>query len=441
MVLLTLVFVYQYSWDWNYFWAGVSGTLFYMFFSEINLVYHTWHGVSFRQEAKKTWTVWLGVVAGLLLLAYATKSSGLFSRRVILTWFTITPFFLLLARFGKRFLDMAVREQRKTINKAAILGAGDRGKRFAKILLNSQWIQVEIVGFYDQIKTDGTIPFSEFSIKIEGGIEELVRDARSHRFHDLYIALPPRAEKQIKELINRLSDTGVSIYLVPDFFISSFLPFRLINLGGMPVINIIENPFNGINKILKWTEDILLGILFLLVSAFPMVLIALAIKCTSPGPVLYKQRRFGLQGEEIIIWKFRTMVQCEDDPDFKQAQRNDPRITPLGALLRRTSLDELPQLFNVFQGKMSLVGPRPHPIPLEKHHRKIVEGYLLRQKVKPGITGLAQVNGWRGETDTQEKMERRIDHDLEYIHNWTLGLDLKIIFLTILKGWRGEDTY
>jgi putative colanic acid biosysnthesis UDP-glucose lipid carrier transferase len=143
----------------------------------------------------------------------------------------------------------------------------------------------------------------------------------------------------------------------------------------------------------------------------------------------------------MMVWKFRTMRYCESEKDFKQAHRNDLRVTPLGTFLRRTSLDELPQLFNVIQGKMSLVGPRPHPIPLDEHHLKVVEGYLLRQKVKPGITGLAQVNGWRGETDTLEKMERRIDYDLEYIHNWSLGLDLKIIFLTILKGWRGENAY
>jgi putative colanic acid biosynthesis UDP-glucose lipid carrier transferase len=197
------------------------------------------------------------------------------------------------------------------------------------------------------------------------------------------------------------------------------------------VVSIFETPFMGTEGWLKRFEDIVLGTLAVLVAAIPMAIVAIGIKLTSKGPVLFKQRRYGLHGEVIDVYKFRSMTVSEDGTNVRQATANDSRITPFGAFLRRSSLDELPQLFHVVTGSMSLVGPRPHAVAHNEAYRKHIYGYMLRHKVKPGLTGWAQVNGWRGETDTLEKMEKRIEHDLEYIRRWNLLLDIKIVFLTI----------
>ena len=219
--------------------------------------------------------------------------------------------------------------------------------------------------------------------------------------------------------------------MVADFFVFDLLHARWTSLGEIPVVSIFETPFMGTEGWLKRFEDIVLGTLAVLVAAIPMAIVAIGIKLTSKGPVLFKQRRYGLHGEVIDVYKFRSMTVSEDGTNVRQATANDSRITPFGAFLRRTSLDELPQLFHVVTGSMSLVGPRPHAVAHNEAYRKHIYGYMLRHKVKPGLTGWAQVNGWRGETDTLEKMEKRIEHDLEYIRRWNLLLDIKIVFLTI----------
>jgi putative colanic acid biosynthesis UDP-glucose lipid carrier transferase len=215
----------------------------------------------------------------------------------------------------------------------------------------------------------------------------------------------------------------------------------LSNLGEFPVVSIHETPFNGVDGWIKRLEDIVLSTLILSLISIPMLIIALGVKLSSSGPVFYKQNRYGLRGNRIEVWKFRTMTACEDDAEVRQVQQSDVRVTPLGAFLRRTSLDELPQFINVLQGRMSIVGPRPHAVIHNEEYRKLISGYMLRHKVRPGITGLAQVNGWRGETDTLDKMEKRIEYDLAYIKNWSLLLDVKIILLTLFKGFSGKNVY
>jgi putative colanic acid biosynthesis UDP-glucose lipid carrier transferase len=209
----------------------------------------------------------------------------------------------------------------------------------------------------------------------------------------------------------------------------------------MPVVSIFESPFQGLSGWVKRLEDIALSIVILSLIAVPMLFIALAVKVTSKGPVFFVQRRYGLGGRPISVLKFRTMRVAEDGGTIKQAQRNDPRVTPLGAFLRRTSLDELPQFLNVLAGSMSVVGPRPHAVAHNELYRSQIHGYMLRHKVKPGITGWAQVNGWRGETDTVEKMQRRIEHDLYYINNWSFLWDMKIIFLTLFGSRVRENAF
>ena len=242
-------------------------------------------------------------------------------------------------------------------------------------------------------------------------------------------------------MLNQLADTTASVYIVPDSYIHNLLHARWYSMNGIPVASVFESPFYSVDGWLKRFEDIVITCIILALIAPVMLAIALAVRLTSPGPVIFKQRRYGLNGEVIEVWKFRSMAVCEDDLNIPQAKRFDPRITPLGGFLRRTSLDELPQFINVLQGRMSIVGPRPHAVAHNEEYRKLVYGYMLRHKVKPGITGLAQVHGWRGETDTLGKMEMRVKYDLEYINSWSIWLDIKIIFLTIFKGFTGKSAY
>ncbi|EJG9791163.1 undecaprenyl-phosphate glucose phosphotransferase, partial [Klebsiella pneumoniae] len=245
----------------------------------------------------------------------------------------------------------------------------------------------------------------------------------------------------IRQFLNEFSDTTVDVFLVPDLFSYSAHISQLRMFGNIQTISIFTSPFDGEGAVLKRIEDIILGLFFTLLSLPAMLIVAIGIKLTSPGPVLFKQNRYGLNGKQIQVWKFRTMRVMENSAVVTQATRNDPRITKFGAFLRKTSLDELPQFINVLQGRMSIVGPRPHAVAHNEQYRVLVENYMIRHKVKPGITGLAQINGFRGETDTLDKMEKRIQFDLQYIQSWSLLLDLKIIFLTFFRGFVGKNAF
>jgi putative colanic acid biosynthesis UDP-glucose lipid carrier transferase len=290
-----------------------------------------------------------------------------------------------------------------------------------------------MIGFFDDSKK---VPQNGYPVL--GTLNLLPEYVREQKIDIVYLALPMKAEEQIQSLLTGLADTTASVYLVPDIFLYDLmLGGNLFYFENTPVISLRETPLQGFNSLLKRTEDIVLSLLLLLMASPLTLLTAIAIKLTSRGPIFFKQWRYGLDGQPIEIYKFRTMTVCEDGYEFKQAVQCDPRVTRVGAFLRRTSLDELPQFINVLQGRMSIVGPRPHPVALNESFRKRVPGYMLRHKVKPGVTGLAQVNGWRGETDTLEKMEKRIEYDLEYLRQWSLFLDLKIIALTVWNGaWK-----
>jgi len=257
----------------------------------------------------------------------------------------------------------------------------------------------------------------------------------------VYIALPLRAEQRTASILAGLADTTVTVYMVADFLCYSLLHAQWSHVGAIPVVGMHNTPFEGIVAWVKRLEDLALGSLIVLITLVPMALIAMAVKLSSPGPVFFRQWRYGLSGKKIRVLKFRTMTVCEDGPDVKQATKNDRRVTRLGGFLRRTSLDEFPQFLQVLTGELSLVGPRPHAVAHNEQYRSLIHGYMLRHMVKPGITGWAQVNGWRGETAEIEKMEQRVRHDLEYIRNWNLLLDLKIIFLTIFGFKNRRNAY
>jgi len=420
--------------------VAVAVGLFYVF-AELNELYRSWRAAPFGEEFGYILLSWLGAILVLLFFAYATKTSESYSRRLMVTWFVLSPSVLVIWRFSLRQFLREIRSRNFNTRSVAIVGAGALGKRLARTITSARWMGMRLVGFYDDKKAKGSQPVRDLSARIEGTLEELVQHVHDHKVDQVYIALPLRAGGRIKELVDNLSDTMASVYLIPDLFTFNLLHASWMDLDGIPAISIVENPYVGMGGWIKRLEDIMISSLILLVTAIPMLVISIAVKFTSSGPVIFRQRRHGLDGREIEVWKFRSMTVCENGGEVPQAQRCDPRVTRLGAFLRRTSLDELPQFINVLQGRMSVVGPRPHALAHNEQYRKVIRGYMLRHKVKPGITGYAQVSGWRGETDTFEKMEKRVEYDIEYIQNWSVWLDLKIIVLTIFKGFTGENAY
>jgi putative colanic acid biosynthesis UDP-glucose lipid carrier transferase len=300
---------------------------------------------------------------------------------------------------------------------------------------------LDLVGFYDDRPAERTAAVPEkFGSKL-GDIDDLVEHARRGSVDLIYITFPMRAEERIRKVLERLGDTTASVYIVPDFFVFELLHARWTNIGGVPVVSVFESPLYGVDGLLKRVVDVAVGACVFALAAVPMLMIAMAVKLSSSGPILFKQRRYGLDGEEIRVWKFRTMTVWEDGQEVKQAQRDDQRVTPVGRFLRATSLDELPQIFNVLAGSMSLVGPRPHATAHNEAYRLLIRGYMLRHKVKPGITGLAQVRGFRGETETLDKMEKRVACDHQYIRSWSLWLDLKILVETLFVVFSRKNAY
>ncbi|MBY0578569.1 MAG: undecaprenyl-phosphate glucose phosphotransferase [Burkholderiales bacterium] len=421
--------------------AALLATAFFLFLAETQAIYISWRLVSIKRMSLKVLLVWFSIVILLVGIAFLTKTSASFSRRVMLSWFVLVPFLMILQRVFMQLVMRALRKHGMNTRTVAIAGAGESALKIVKGIFESDWMGLKFVGIYDD-RSELRLPLvGGKNLEISGNLRELVLEAKSGRIDYVYIALPMKAESRIVEIVNALADTTASVYVVPDFFIFDLMHARWFNVGGVPMVSIFESPFFGVDGWSKRLEDIVFGTLIMILIAIPMLIIAVGVKLSSPGPVIFKQRRYGLNGKVVEVWKFRSMKVCEDGGHVPQARKNDPRITPFGAFLRRTSLDELPQFINVLQGHMSIVGPRPHAISHNEQYRRLIHGYMLRHKVKPGITGWAQINGWRGETDTLEKMTARIECDLHYIQNWSLWMDVKIIFLTVFKGFVGKQAY
>ncbi|GAB4040501.1 MAG: hypothetical protein Fur0014_11060 [Rubrivivax sp.] len=287
---------------------------------------------------------------------------------------------------------------------------------------------MEVLGYFDDRTNDRV---HEQARPRLGPLADAAAFVRAHGVHEVFITLPLGSQPRIVQLLEQVQGTTASVYYVPDVFAISIIQGRLQDLNGLPVVGLCETPFTGTNSLVKRISDIVLASLILVLISPLLLAIAIGVKLSSPGPVIFRQRRNGLDGEEIVVWKFRSMRTMDDGAVVKQATRNDPRVTRFGAFLRRSSLDELPQFFNVLQGRMSIVGPRPHAVAHNEQYRALIKAYMVRHKVKPGITGWAQVNGHRGETDTIEKMQARVEYDLAYLRNWSLGLDLQIIARTV----------
>ncbi len=410
--------------------TGAAVLMFYVT-GELAGLYQAWRGVPLSKQIVRVWAAWVPVVAVLLAAAFLLKTTEEYSRVGSGSWLAAAPVAISLWRAGVATVLRYARSQGRNLRTVAICGVTDIGLELAQRIYRRPHLGLRLVGFFDDRTPERLERVSLGFGGIVGTFDDLVDSARKGEVDLIYIALPLKAEPRVNDLLRRLADTTASVYIVPDFFVFDLLHGRWSQLGDLPVVSIFETPFYGIDGWVKRLEDLVLGTFFLVCGAPLMIAIAVAIKLTSKGPVFFKQRRYGLEGEVIEVLKFRTMTVAEDGDQVKQAKKDDDRITKVGRILRRTSLDEIPQLIHVVGGSMSLVGPRPHAVAHNELYRKKISGYMLRHKVKPGLTGWAQVNGWRGETDELWKMERRIEHDLEYIRRWGLLFDLQIVFQTV----------
>jgi putative colanic acid biosynthesis UDP-glucose lipid carrier transferase len=401
-----------------------------------------------RHVLRKLSLSWLMFVAIMGAFGIATGYIYYYPLTVLAWWFTATPIAYIVTYFVLKFALPRVISMRNHQRTAVIVGSNDTGIRLARQFINNPYLGVHVIGFFDDRSSERLQTAKNTSqannpvpIPIKGRLSDLANFIKQNHIEAIYLALPMATQPRILRLLDDLRDTTASIYFVPDIFVTDLIQGRLGNVGDIPVVAVCETPFTGFNGVIKRTSDIALS-LFIMVLLLPVMLtLAIGVKLSSPGPIIFKQRRYGLDGKEILVYKFRSMTSCDDGTVVKQATKNDQRITRFGAFMRRTSLDELPQFINVLQGRMSIVGPRPHAVAHNETYRKLIKGYMVRHKVKPGITGWAQVNGYRGETETMDKMEKRIEHDLEYLRNWSLSLDLWIIMKTAMVILRDRNAY
>jgi putative colanic acid biosynthesis UDP-glucose lipid carrier transferase len=440
--------IYSLQWtNQNTLWLLSYAVLFH-FFAELNGLYKASRGYKHSNEIKKICLSCFGVISfvGIISFIFPITLQFIFLIDASVNfqfwlWMFLIPVGLIICHLSLRLFIESLRKLGRNTRRVAVVGATNMGEDIKATIIDDPSLGMIFKGYFDDRKGFSDKRLAVETKTLSGNTEELINLAKNGKIDIVFITLPMQAEKRIKKVLEALSDTTASVYFVPDLLVFDLLRSQWSNFNGIPIISIHDTPFYGVDGIVKRIFDIVMASLVLLVVAIPMLVVAICIKITSPGPILFKQRRYGFKGEKIFIWKFRSMQVCEDGSNIIQATKNDPRITTFGKFIRKTSIDELPQFFNVLQGRMSIVGPRPHAVAHNEQYRGQIKGYMLRHKVKPGITGLAQINGFRGETDTLEKMQGRIKYDLEYITQWSLSLDFKIFLLTIIKGFTGENVY
>ena len=393
---------------------------------------------------RDTITSWIILSFMLLGFSVITGSLRAFNGEVILAWLLVTPVFQIVTIMILGAITpfiMKLQGQRKS---AIVAGVNLQGIAISESLKNSEYANTDCLGFFDDRSIDrlNTEMNVDISKSMLGKIDDIPQYVKNHSVDTIYISLPMVNHSRIINLLDNLKDTTASIYFLPDIFLTDLIQGGIGQVDGIPIVSICETPITGIDAMIKRTFDLLFSSVVLLLISPLLLLISLGVKCTSRGPIIFKQRRYGLDGKEIVIYKFRSMTTCDDGPSVPQATKGDSRTTTLGRLLRKTSLDELPQFINVLQGRMSVVGPRPHAVSHNETYRKIIKGYMVRHKVRPGITGWAQVNGFRGETETLDKMQARVEYDIDYLRSWSPKLDIYIIFKTIsMLLSKRENTY
>jgi len=383
---------------------------------------------------------WSCVVAVMVFLSTSFKLTSFFPRDIMVSWFLVTPVALMLADSLRKPIAKWLASDRGVVHRYIIIGANEVGVELARRIEQSHAGE-KFFGFLDYRSAERAAQGLNQSVRGNCAARDFADFVRTHAISRVYLALPISMSPRIEELLRELRDTTASVYFVPNLFAFDLVQARCVEINGMPAFSICDSPLQGMSGFWKRVLDVVFALIALVFASPVLLAVAVAIKHSSPGPILFKQRRYGLNGEEILVYKFRSMTVCEDGPVVAQATEKDSRVTPLGAFLRRTSLDELPQILNVLEGKMSFVGPRPHAVAHNEEYRKLINGYMIRHKVRPGITGWAQVNGLRGETSTVEKMHLRVQYDLDYLKNWSLWLDLKILMSTALTVVNDRNAY
>ena len=382
---------------------------------------------------------WVALAGLLAFVGYIGGYLEYFDMHALVTWWWVAPAAQLSTHFLLRVTAPVLVNIQGGPKRAVVAGMNEQGVVLAQRLVADPYSNARIIGFFDDRARERLAHRDDYPLL--GNIKDLARYAKNNHVDLIYVSLPMASQTRIVGLLEELRDTTASIYFVPDIFVTELIQGRMDSVGGVPVVGVCDSPFVGVDGVVKRGSDIVLSLLILALISPLLLLVATAVKLSSPGPVIFRQRRYGLAGDEIIVYKFRTMTVIEDGDSIKQATEADARVTRLGAFLRRTSIDELPQFINVLQGRMSIVGPRPHAVAHNEMYRKLIKGYMQRHKIKPGITGWAQVNGLRGETNTLDKMKARIEYDLDYLRNWSLRLDLFIIAKTVWVVIKGSNAY
>ncbi|NJC33725.1 Undecaprenyl-phosphate glucose phosphotransferase [Sphingomonas jejuensis] len=428
----------------RYINASIVAGFFYAGLAEVIGAYDTDVRFSVRRAWGRVLTAWLSTGMFMLTMGFLLKVSDDFSRGWGIGWFVTGAGALCLVRAAGTGWMRSMKRQGVFNQRVAIFGAGSQGDRLAGYIIGNEKLTIDLVGFFDDRMPD-RLPDRDVKLALKVNLRDLVKRIRDGEVDQVIVALPWSAETRLQEVVAALAITPVRIRLAPDLASFAFAQRPVVLLGDLPVMTLFERPISGFDQIIKKIEDMTIGLIALVIASPVLIVAAIAIKLDSKGPVFFRQPREGFNNRTFHIWKFRSMRtdHCETD-GIKQATRRDPRITRVGAVLRRTSIDELPQLFNVLAGEMSLVGPRPHAPSTRAGDRlfsEVVATYAARHKVKPGITGWAQVSGWRGETDTEEKLLKRLECDLYYIENWSVGLDIYILLRTALTGFISKAAY
>lgn len=384
--------------------------------------------------------LWAWVFLALVVTNFMTKSGSQFSRVVMMTWFLSTPFALLITSLVCRLVLLRIYNLKQATRTAIFIGFSEDAQHLAQSISTSKLMGIKCLGYFDNRHT----PRIELTTLTNlGTLAEAVAWVQTTPVDIVFISLSNTRSSELTPIVEMLQDTVSSIYFVPESRLFGMTQIQQADIAGVPVLVAYETPFLGVARVSKRLFDVVLSSVILLLLSPVMAGLAIGVKLSSPGPVLFRQKRYGIGGVEIDVLKFRSMrIYAPDSAaEVKQATATDARITPFGRFIRRTSLDELPQFVNVLKGSMSIVGPRPHATQHNELYRKQIRGYMLRHKVKPGITGWAQVNGFRGETETLDKMQKRIEYDLYYIRNWSLKQDFVIVLRTIALVFRDRNAY
>ena len=423
-------------WHDRYSLLGILGGFIFITAAQMVGIYQSWRGRPITTSTILIFKAWLLTWASLIILAFLSKDVSNFSRLATSLWAITTLAALIGYRICIRLVLSHFRTQGKNNRRIAIAGAGKVGQHLAKVIQNNPWLGYQVVAFYDD--NQQLINTTIENTKVVGDTEQLFEDAKNNCFDEIYLCLPLRAESKIKSLLNQLTDTTAVVKYIPDLFTFDLMHAKWTDLKGIPIVSVYDTPLNSTSaKFLKRMEDIVVSSIILLLISPIMIVLAIGVKLTSPGPVFYRQTRVGWNGQNFQMLKFRSMPVNVEKDGIQWGSAKSKTNTKFGQFIRTTSLDELPQFLNVLKGDMSIVGPRPERDIFVEQFRKEIPRYMQKHMVKAGITGWAQVNGWRGDTS----LEKRVEFDLHYINNWSLWLDIKIIILTIFKGFINKNAY